>query len=144
MRSLALVTTLFAAAMLCAQGEGGKDLEKLNGVWVPTGVVNGGKKVPDEVIKDFKLTIKDGTFTARVGDMEGKGTIKIDTLKKPMTMDMLLETGPLKGKTQLAIYEFQGAQLKICIGDIDKKERPTNFDTENKPGVVTFVYKKMQ
>jgi uncharacterized protein (TIGR03067 family) len=143
MRSLAVVATLFTATLLCAQGDGTKELEKLNGVWAPMSAENGGKKVPDDVIKDIRLTIKDGTFVARNGEAEGKGTFKIDPMKKPMTMDMLLETGPLKGKTQVAIYELQNDTLKICIGDIDKKERPTNFDTNSKPGVVTFVYKKV-
>ena len=141
MSRLAALATLIAVTGLSAQ-DVTKEMEKLNGVWVATSADSGGVKVPADDVKDFKLTIKGGEYTASLGKEEQKGTLKIDPTKKPMTMDITLDTGPNKGKTQLAIYELQAGVLKVCVSDIDKKERPTNFDTKDKPGVTLLVFKK--
>ncbi len=141
MRTFAALTTLFAATALYGQ-DATKEMERLNGVWVATGAESGGTKLPAEDIKDIRLTINDGTYTIRGKDDEQKGTFKIDPTKKPMTIDITLETGANKGKTQLAIYDLQLGVLKLCGGDADKKERPTTFDTKNKPGVTLVTFKK--
>ena len=141
MRNLAIAMILFTASPLFAQ-DPKKDLEKLNGVWTVTSATAGGKKIPDDVVKDVKLTFADGTFSARSGADEIKGTFKIDATKKPMTMDISPETGPNKCQTQLAIYDLQTGVLKICAGDYDQKDRPLDFETKNKPGVKLLTFKK--
>ncbi len=143
MRKLAMLTTLFAATALCGQ-DSTKEMEKLNGTWVVTTAESGGTKIPNDTVKDFKITIKDGAFTARLGADERKGTLKIDPTKKPMTMDIALDTPADKGKTQLAIYDLQTGVLKICAADIEKKDRPADFDTKDKPGVTLMIFKKGQ
>ena len=145
MRRLVVLTTLFTATVLCAQ-DATKEMEKLSGVWVLTSAESGGTKIPPEEIKDFKLSInKDGSFIARrLGGDERAGSLKIDPTKKPMMMDILMESAPDKGKTQLAIYDLQTGVLKICAGEMEKKERPADFDSKNKPGVTLLVFKKGQ
>jgi uncharacterized protein (TIGR03067 family) len=141
MRVLAVLVTLFVATALGAQ-DATKEMERLNGVWVATSGESGGTKLPAEEIKDMRLTISDGTYTIRGGSEEQRGTVKVDPTKRPMTMDITLETGPNKGKTQLAIYDVQVGVLRVCGGEVDKKERPTSFDTKNKPGVTLVTFKK--
>jgi uncharacterized protein (TIGR03067 family) len=141
MRTLAVLTIFLAATALCGQ-DVTKEMERLNGVWLATSAESGGTKLPADDIKDMRLTISDGTYTIRVKDDEQKGTFKIDPSKRPMTIDIVIETGVNKGKTQLAIYELQLGVLKLCSGEGDKKERPTSFDTKNKPGVTLVTFKK--
>ena len=143
MRRLAMVTILFAATVLCAQ-DTTKEMEKLNGVWVVASAESGGTKIPNDSVKDFKLTIKDGAFTALVGGVESKGTLKIDPTRKPMTMDIALDAPADKGKTQLAVYDLQSGVLKICAAEIEKKDRPADFETKDKPGVTLLIFKKGQ
>lgn len=143
MRSFAVLTAFFSATVLFAQ-DPTKELDKLNGAWVVTSAESGGVKLPNDTIKELKLTIKDGTFTAKLGGEEQRGVLKIDPAKKPMAMDITLESGADKGKTQLAIYELQTGVLKICVADFETKERPKDFDTKMKPGMTFLLLQKGQ
>ena len=140
MRTFAVLTLWFAATVGYAQ-DPTKELEKLNGTWVVSSAETGGAKIPNDVIKEFKLTIRDGTFTARLGGDERKGTLRINTAKKPMEMNIIVETGTEK-KAQLAIFDLQAGVLKVCLGDMEKMERPTDFETKSKPGSTLLVFAK--
>ncbi len=112
MSRLAILTTIVIATAASAQ-DADKEMEKLNGTWVVVSAESGGTKIPPAEVKEIQLSFKDGTFSAKGGNDESKGTLKIDPTKKPMTLDIVFETGPMKGKTQLAIYELQMGMLKI-------------------------------
>ena len=59
------------------------------------------------------------------------GNIKLDPSKNPMEIDFEFQDGKREGKTDLAIYAWEGANLKLCwVRDGDK--HPSEFAT--KPG----------
>jgi uncharacterized protein (TIGR03067 family) len=49
-----------------------------------------------------------------------------DPTQSPKTIDYFFSEGPNKGKTQLAIYEIENDQLKVCAAAPDQP-RPTEF-----------------
>ena len=102
--------------------------QSLDGVWLPTTMEVGGKMFPDELRNTIKLTIDGDSYTVTAGKHIDKGTVKHDSTATPKTMDIVGVEGPNKGKTILAIYEFDGQTLRICY-DIGGEARPMEFKT---------------
>ena len=69
--------------------------------------------------------MKNDTVTISLGDtVIAESASKIDPTQKPKTMDFTSTKGEDKGKTSLAIYEFDGDTLKICFADEGRKSGP--------------------
>jgi len=124
-------------------GEGKEDAKLLEATWLPTTAELAGKEFPEKVLKTMKLIVKDGKYTAKVGDNSDNGTVKVDATKKPKSMDIMGTEGPNKGKTFLAIYELKGDSLRICY-DLSGKARPTEFKTkaDTQLFLVTYMREK--
>jgi uncharacterized protein (TIGR03067 family) len=118
-----------------------KEIKTLDGIWIPQSGELGGAKFPDEMLKTMKLIMKDGTYSVTVGKQDDKGTVKVDTKKKPNEMDIAGTDGPNKGKMFPAIFELDGDTLRICY-DLSGKERPTAFKTETGATTLLVVYKR--
>jgi uncharacterized protein (TIGR03067 family) len=104
-----------------------KELDSLQGAWQCVSFEEKGKALPEEQIKDLKLTFKG--YKASHAGKDGKteqATIKIDPFKKPKMIDLMVLTGPDKGKTVQGIYMIEGDTLTICGGQVGR-ERPTEF-----------------
>jgi uncharacterized protein (TIGR03067 family) len=142
MRRHALLV-LAAGCLIAAKPEDDKELAKFNGTWVTTAIEASGKKIPDEELKKApgRLTIKDGTWKLKAASIEQSGTFTADTAKKPAQMDIKPGDGPNAGKTIQAIYQLDGDTMKVCYPPPDK-DRPTTFDTKDKPGYVLIEYKR--
>jgi uncharacterized protein (TIGR03067 family) len=141
---LALTCSLsLPLAPLVHCGEGKEDARILEATWVPAIAELAGKEFPEKVLKTMKLIVKDGRYTAKVGDVIDQGTVKIDSTKKPKAMDIMGTEGPNKGKTFLAIYELKGDSLRICY-DLSGKARPTEFKTkvDTQLFLVTYMREK--
>jgi uncharacterized protein (TIGR03067 family) len=66
---------------------------------------------------------------------------KVDPTKKPKQIDLTLVQEKGEGKPALGIYELEGDDLKLLIGDpAPSPRRPTAFDSEL--GIVLFVLKR--
>jgi len=115
-------------------------LENLQGEWTMVSQEQRGVKVPEEVVKLFKLTVKgDQWILSRQGQAgERKETIKIDPSQNPGILDL---TGPA-GFTSLGIYKLEGDTITLCRtidrGDID---RPREFKTTLEEGILV-VWKR--
>ena len=121
----------FAALALvvsCSTAAWSDDAKSLNGTWLPVTAELAGEKFPDEVRKTIKLVVDDDKYTVTVGKKPDRGTVKVDSSKKPKEMDIIGTDGPNKGKTFLAIYELDGDTLRVCY-DLSGKARPTEFKT---------------
>ena len=129
---------IVASALLvsCLSAARGDDAGSMDGTWVASAAELGGAKFPDEVRESIKLVIKDGKYTATVGEVPDRGTIKLDPSKKPKEMDIVGTDGPNKGKTIPAIYERDGDTLRVCY-DLGGKAHPTEFKTS--PGTQLFL-----
>lgn len=115
-----------------------KDLDKLKGKWTVLSVERDGKEL--ENFKDGTREIDSDkyTLTPKSG-AKHSGTFKVDSGKKPKTMDMVPDGGQYKGKTLQGIYEIDGDTLKICFAE-PGKDRPTEFTS--KGGQVLAVHKR--
>jgi uncharacterized protein (TIGR03067 family) len=111
------------------------ELKKLQGMWVPiSGEVAGVKK---DVAGAEQLEFDGETFNVWHGNkVEEKGTIKLDLSKNPQELDLTFQDGIKEGQTHLAIYAWDGANLKFCIVK-EGHARPTDFTT--KPGDDRFL-----
>jgi uncharacterized protein (TIGR03067 family) len=139
---------LFILAMLVlwlpasAWSSGGKeDSKMMEGTWLPVEAELGGQKFSDEVLKTLKLTISDGKYTVKAGELIDKGTFKLEPTAKPKAMDITSTEGPNKGKTILAIYELTGDTLRVCY-DLAGKKRPTEFKTAKDTQQFLVNYKR--
>jgi uncharacterized protein (TIGR03067 family) len=67
----------------------------------------------------------------RFHETEHKGTIKLDTDKKPKQIDVTPADGPEKDKVLEGIYTLDKDELKICIAHQAGKERPKEFESKD-------------
>lgn len=126
---------------LAARTDDGKDIDALEGTWLPTEAELAGQKFPDEIRKSIKLVVKGDMYTVTVGTKADNGTVKLNAKAKPKTMDITGTDGPNKGKTFKAIYERDGDTLKVCY-DLSGKDRPTEFKTKADTQLFLVIYKR--
>jgi uncharacterized protein (TIGR03067 family) len=113
-----------------------KDEDRIRGTWMVESGKKGGENAPEEFVEKFRLTFKkDGQFTAVLPDKEIQGTYTIDATKKPKQIDVSHD-----GKTMEGIYEFDGKQLKLCIGE--PAQRPTEFASPEGSHTMLMVLKR--
>jgi RNA polymerase sigma-70 factor (ECF subfamily) len=123
-----------AAALIHAQKEdpATKELERLQGTWVAVSAERQGKEVPEEKVKEAKITlvISMDKFTLKTarGTGELKGTLKIDPTRQPKTMDWsALRPEDKNAVNAKGIYQLDGDTLRFCYGGQD---RPSKFKTK--------------
>jgi uncharacterized protein (TIGR03067 family) len=124
---LVLMGWIFAVAGLCQDVP--EEQKALDGTWLPTTAEMSGKPLDEATRKSMKLVLEGEKYTVTLNKVADKGTIKIDPMAKPKSMDILGTEGPNKGRTLLAIYEVKGDTLRICY-DLSGKKRPTEFTTQ--------------
>jgi uncharacterized protein (TIGR03067 family) len=134
-RIILLVMTVGCFGLLLtatAQEEKGKSkgLEELRGVWNAESLEIGGKKLGDDDLKQLKmqLVFTGDKYAERLGGkVNEEGTVKVDTSKKPATIDLNILTGNDKDKLQIGIYEVKGDTMKLCLAFPGAKDRPKTF-----------------
>ena len=93
-------------------------------------------------MKELTFVIKNNTYTLSVGATEIEtGTFKLDSSKKPKTIDLEIQSGNDKGKKQPGIYELEGDTFKVCLafpGESDRPKEVAKADTKT----VSFVFKR--
>lgn len=109
------------------------DQAKVQGDWLVDSIEKGGEKVPEELTKSIKVTIKGTKISIAFGGEAKEGSFKVDETKKPKQIDLTLD-----GKESLAIYEFDGGKLKIC-GAEPGQERPKDFKGADN---IIFIFKR--
>ena len=65
---------------------------------------------------EMTLTFTGDTYHQTLGgEVNERGTIKLDASKKPMTIDLIITEGPDAGKTQLGIFEVTGDTVRASL-----------------------------
>src|SRR5262249_24839523 len=77
-----LTVALDVAAPVPAEKEK-KDEDKIQGTWAVVSLEAGGKKAPDDQVKNVTFVFKDDTVTINDPKREEKAKIKLDASKKP-------------------------------------------------------------
>jgi uncharacterized protein (TIGR03067 family) len=116
-----------------------QELDMLQGSWTIVSAQKDGK--PDESFKNGKLAFTGDKFTRTLHGTTAQGTIKVNPAVKPKTMDGTFTSGDHKGQTTKAVYELEGAMLKICFGPFGK-ERPKDFMPKAGSGNLLIVLKR--
>src|SRR5262249_8632881 len=143
---LRLVLVLGIVGLLGAddKDDAKKALAKLDGTWRAESMAVDGNKLGADDVKAYSVTIKDGKYSAKMGnDVYNEGTLKIDPAKKPGTLDVMPSKGDNEGKTMQGIFELDGDTLKICLSQPDG-DRPKEFASEAGTGRLYVVYKRQK
>ena len=124
-----LVFAVLAAALAAADAPDAnkKDLEKMQGDWAAVSAVRDGMALPDDDAQSLFRTVKGDSFSvSRFDRVVGQGTFTIDATKTPKTLDARPANAPAKAPPTLAIYEFDGERLKVCVAP-PGQPRPADF-----------------
>ena len=115
---LILLLGLFLVADAPGAEAGKKATEKLDGTWTLIKAEVFGQASDVEGTKNT-LTFKNDKITVHmpVANLDHEATYTVDPAKKPKQLDMMVTSGPSKGKTVLFIYELEGDTLKLCGAD---------------------------
>jgi RNA polymerase sigma-70 factor (ECF subfamily) len=148
--AVALAVAVAAGTALCvrqaladkppAAGKGAdqKDEEKILGTWALVSAEAGGKKVPEEKVKEARLVFAaGGKWTGKFPKGDQEGTYKLDPARKPKEITF---TGQ-EGKTQPGVYKLDGDTLTICINE-EGNERPTEFASKEGTKLTLIVFKR--
>jgi uncharacterized protein (TIGR03067 family) len=124
-------------------GQAGKPQDKsaaaaIQGTWVVS-TINGQAGMAGS--PEMTLTFTGDKYEQSVGgQVNERGGIKVDTSKKPMTIDLAIAEGPDAGKAQLGIFEVSGDTMKLHLDAPGAGQRPTDFTV--KEGSFMVIAKK--
>jgi uncharacterized protein (TIGR03067 family) len=113
----------------------------LDGEWTMVSMEQRGQQIPEETVKQYRLTIQGNRWTVTTPHgVETKMTFRTDASKDPKTIDLSLKTGDQEAVSR-GVYKLEGDTLAVCrtTGDI---ERPTEFKTKPESGVM-IVWKRV-
>ena len=105
------------------------EVDKLQGVWEVTTWNEGG--VEDRNFVEFqspRMVFNGNKHAWQGGPASHEGTFKVGSKGNLRTMDLIITTEG-KGKNQLAIYEVDGDELRICFARVDTADRPMTFSS---------------
>jgi uncharacterized protein (TIGR03067 family) len=135
------VVLVFSPLARCDAPKSEGDAKALRGTWLPSSAALAGREWSEQLLKSMRLELTDGHYTVTVNGRPDKGTCKIDTTKKPKTLDITGTDGPNKGRTILCIYEINGDTLKVCY-DMSGKRRPTEFQSRPDSQLFLVTYRR--
>lgn len=121
-RALSLLAAL--CFFMTAPSHGGVQpaIEKLQGTWVITSVE--GEGLPAGV--HVALVLNGDQYQGlKQGKVDERGTIKVDSTAKPMTIDFVITEGTHAGKTQLGLVEITADRMTLVVGEPGATARPT-------------------
>jgi uncharacterized protein (TIGR03067 family) len=133
-KMVVLLAVVFTSAGVVAGGDAKADLKKFTGTWSVVSAQKDGKDAPLDEFKDVRFTFSGDKMTFKKGEESKEGSFKIDSTKKPPHIDVTVE-----GKDHPGIYQFEGDQLKLCVGQTD---RPTEFKSAEGTRTMLIVLKR--
>ena len=136
-----LFVLVIAVTSPAGEEEPGDKKPELSGNWQVESAILEGQAFPSEVTSTMTLLMRGGRYEAHVGPQLDRGSYKVNN-STPMQMDITGIEGVNKGRTFLAIYDWQKDKLRICYS-LEEGTRPTKFNAE-KPGNFLVVYKRVR
>ena len=134
-----------AAAGACAvstMAHAETDAERFQGNWTVQKMTRQGKDLPEEKVKELRVTFEGDKFLAKRGDKVAESsTFTLDETKNPKTIDMLPANKTEKRPAQ-GIYKLEGDKLSM-LWRKEGGERPADFDaTKVGPEAVMIVLER--
>lgn len=113
------------------------DLDRIQGEWKVKQLVIDGQALDEATIADARLKIKGDTFKLDAAGQNESGTLQFDAQANPKTLEVSMQSGD----TIPAIYELNGATLKICYA-VNSAARPKEFKSSGGSDHVFVVYQR--
>ena len=151
MKSLILIAFVFGLFALTATGEGAPkplpkdekdEIKKFDGHWTITGWTQGGGELPKEFLDSTKWSVTGDKYKFEQETSIEDGTIKLDSTKKPATIDLDITSGNDKGKKQLGVYKIEKDVITFCLGRPGDEKRPTDFTSTEDNNNILITLKK--
>jgi uncharacterized protein (TIGR03067 family) len=99
----------------------------LEGTWIVTSQSLNGL-TSDSGGAEIAITIAGDHYEQSVdGNVDERGTIKVDSTTNPMTIDFIISEGVAKNTTQRGIVEVTGNTVKFCLNTPGALVRPADF-----------------
>ena len=138
-----LVSIVFGLCCLAADKPSDEQItqaiEKLQGIWRCTKLVNAGQEAPAEQVGRLTFTFK-GDQVINI-DPNDPATIKLDPSKTPATIDFINKDN----KVDVGIYVIEGDKLTFCMSTAEsKKPRPTSFESTRENGAMLGVFTRQK
>ncbi len=138
-RAAPVLIFLLSSAAVAAEPEG--DLKTLQGAWVIAEANLAGRDHIDD-FAGMKLTVTGENYEIDLPKNAVKGTIKLDSAKKPKQIDLTTsKDGPFKGRNLPGIYEFKDDTVVLCLNS-EKPNRPTAFEAKEKTPIMLLTFKR--
>jgi uncharacterized protein (TIGR03067 family) len=135
---MAVAVVALAGSVLAQESKDAKGAAALQGTWVISSI--NGQTAP-EGSPEMTLTFTGDKYSQAVGgEVNERGTIKVDASKTPMTIDLIIVEGADAGKTQLGIFEITGDTIRASLDNPGAQQRPKDFTLSE--GSLMFVGKK--
>ena len=114
------------------------ELEALQGEWLPLTVVNDGQPLPAQFLAYGKRVCKGNHVLVTFGSPMVDALARIHDGNQ---VDYLGQTGPMKGKIQLGIYQLVDGVATFCMAP-PGAPRPTDFASEPGSGHTLTAWRK--
>lgn len=134
MKSLLAAFTLVAfASLLLAADEKSAELERFQGRWQVVELVEDGKVIPPEAIRDWlpsggRVEIVENAILFSSPE-DGKRHVKVFAID-PTQYPRGFEISTQRKKDGWGIYRFDDKRLVICLSHPEEAERPTEFSAK--------------
>ena len=143
MRLPLLLTALLLLAADAPKEDAKKEQDKFQGTWKPVTAERNGENAAPEAMEKLRVLFAGDKLSMRDSDQGPRevATFKLDPAAKVKAIDLMLTSGPEKGKTSLGIYAWDGDNMKLCIAK-PGSDRPTEFATKTGSEQLLLVLKK--
>ena len=128
MHRAAIAVMLVAPIAMPAQGDAGKQLERLRGTWVLVSAA--GETLPPGTHTGLVIT-GDKYQGLSAGKVNEAGTITLNPATMPMSIDLAITEGTSANKTQLGIVEVTADTLTLTLAEPGATERPAATASAN-------------
>ncbi len=122
-----------------------KDQERLQGTWKIIAAESKGEKVPTKELGELFLIFDGDTIQVQEDKKkQDRYSFRLNPERKPKEIDFSYTKGPKKGRTDRAIYLFQGDLLTFCIQEDATQARPKEFNTEPDTALSLVVLERVK
>lgn len=112
--------------------------KSLQGTWILTSI--NGQTAPQGA-PEVSITFEGDKYHQTIaGEVNERGTFKLDPAKKPATIDLAITEGDDAGKAQLGILDVADDEIRFSLDRPGAGQRPGDFTV--KEGAIVFVGKK--
>jgi len=144
MRTATLLLVLGSALTVGGRSPGQdpatKESAKLEGAWAIVSVEIEGNPLAMDKLKESRLTVHGKQYSFKLGDTHLEFTYRLNANRSPNAIDLIVATGPEKGKIYHGICKLEKDRYEICRTTLPGKARPTAFVTRPNSGLMIVVW----